>query len=484
MSADHQREHPGQRDRGPRVAAGASSGHDRGEDQRRHRRVGPEHEHARRAEDRVPDEARDRRVQAGDRGQPRQLGVRHPLRHEDRRQHQPRDEVGAQPRRRYARSTPTPGTCCRTLESRPASSPTVIRAPPPPPDDAPWRAARASPVPHEAARARRPCQAGETRPAAASVPTATGTLDSRTPLRSTLRHCERKPRVRDVLRGGGDVGRDMLAVDWAATPLGPPEGWPQSLRTAVRIVLTLALLDVDGLGPGADVLLQRRVPRATRSAPSTRGRSAGRPRGVGRDLARHRPAHRRGAGDRRRHLGRGAAAVPRAQRLPRGDLPHVLLQPAAPTTTAASPGCCASSARTPSGSSASGGWRPCATWAAIGRAATPSAETVAAAGASSRHNSLRPAVRAGLPVRRRRGDRAAGRRDRHRRRTTRRRRPSLDRGMPRSGRCRHAPGVLAGRASTGGRRAADRRVAAPAEPARRRRRSRRARRRTASWSRA
>ena len=32
--------------------------------------------------------------------------------------------------------------------------------------------------------------------------------------------------------------------------------------------------------------------------------------------------HRRG------HLGRGAAAVPRAQRLPRGDLPHVLLQPA------------------------------------------------------------------------------------------------------------------------------------------------------------
>ena len=33
-------------------------------------------------------------------------------------------------------------------------------------------------------------------------------------------------------------------------------------------------------------------------------------------------AHRRG------HLGRGAAAVPRAQRLPRGDLPHVLLQPA------------------------------------------------------------------------------------------------------------------------------------------------------------
>ena len=28
------------------------------------------------------------------------------------------------------------------------------------------------------------------------------------------------------------------AFDWAATPLGPPSEWPQSLRTAVRIVLT------------------------------------------------------------------------------------------------------------------------------------------------------------------------------------------------------------------------------------------------------
>ncbi len=52
------------------------------------------------------------------------------------------------------------------------------------------------------------------------------------------------------------------------------------------------------------------------------------PRGVGRDLARHRPAHRDRDAHRRGDLGRGAAAVPRAQRLHRGDLPHVLLQPA------------------------------------------------------------------------------------------------------------------------------------------------------------
>ncbi|MFJ9732058.1 SpoIIE family protein phosphatase [Streptomyces sp. NPDC101171] len=35
-----------------------------------------------------------------------------------------------------------------------------------------------------------------------------------------------------------EVGRDLAAVDWAATPLGPPQEWPQSLRTAVSILLS------------------------------------------------------------------------------------------------------------------------------------------------------------------------------------------------------------------------------------------------------
>jgi PAS domain S-box-containing protein len=42
----------------------------------------------------------------------------------------------------------------------------------------------------------------------------------------------------DVLRAGGEVGRDLLAVDWARTGVGPPEGWQRSLTTAVRILLT------------------------------------------------------------------------------------------------------------------------------------------------------------------------------------------------------------------------------------------------------
>ncbi|HET9125305.1 MAG TPA: SpoIIE family protein phosphatase [Solirubrobacteraceae bacterium] len=39
------------------------------------------------------------------------------------------------------------------------------------------------------------------------------------------------------LNAAGEVGRDLLAVDWQRTPLGRPEEWPASLRTIVRVVL-------------------------------------------------------------------------------------------------------------------------------------------------------------------------------------------------------------------------------------------------------
>ncbi len=41
----------------------------------------------------------------------------------------------------------------------------------------------------------------------------------------------------DFLGGGGEMGALMRAHDWQSTPLGPPESWPQSLRTAIRILL-------------------------------------------------------------------------------------------------------------------------------------------------------------------------------------------------------------------------------------------------------
>jgi PAS domain S-box-containing protein len=39
------------------------------------------------------------------------------------------------------------------------------------------------------------------------------------------------------LDGGGETGALMRAKDWSHTPLGPPERWPQSLRTAVALML-------------------------------------------------------------------------------------------------------------------------------------------------------------------------------------------------------------------------------------------------------
>src|SRR5262245_18624293 len=39
------------------------------------------------------------------------------------------------------------------------------------------------------------------------------------------------------LAGGGESGARMRAVDWSRTALGPPEHWPRSLKTIVRMVL-------------------------------------------------------------------------------------------------------------------------------------------------------------------------------------------------------------------------------------------------------
>jgi PAS domain S-box-containing protein len=41
----------------------------------------------------------------------------------------------------------------------------------------------------------------------------------------------------DFLAGGGEMGERMRALDWRKTPLGPAEGWPQSLKTIVRVML-------------------------------------------------------------------------------------------------------------------------------------------------------------------------------------------------------------------------------------------------------
>ena len=40
------------------------------------------------------------------------------------------------------------------------------------------------------------------------------------------------------LAGGGEMGARIRAADWSASPLGPPEAWPQALKTAAGIVLS------------------------------------------------------------------------------------------------------------------------------------------------------------------------------------------------------------------------------------------------------
>ena len=39
------------------------------------------------------------------------------------------------------------------------------------------------------------------------------------------------------LTGGGEMGERIRTFDWTATPLGPATSWPQSLRSAVSILL-------------------------------------------------------------------------------------------------------------------------------------------------------------------------------------------------------------------------------------------------------
>ncbi|MGZ4192007.1 MAG: GAF domain-containing protein, partial [Solirubrobacteraceae bacterium] len=55
--------------------------------------------------------------------------------------------------------------------------------------------------------------------------------------------------LREFLGQAGEVGRDLLAVDWAATPLGAIEEWPDALASVVRVLLTSRFAMWMGWGP-------------------------------------------------------------------------------------------------------------------------------------------------------------------------------------------------------------------------------------------
>jgi len=53
----------------------------------------------------------------------------------------------------------------------------------------------------------------------------------------------------DLFAGPGEMAALMRATDWSATPLGPPQTWPFSLRTIVRVLLTSRFAMWLGWGP-------------------------------------------------------------------------------------------------------------------------------------------------------------------------------------------------------------------------------------------
>jgi PAS domain S-box-containing protein len=53
----------------------------------------------------------------------------------------------------------------------------------------------------------------------------------------TRQKAERQSASLAFLDGGGEMGALMRSHDWSGSPLGPPENWPQPLRTAIRLLL-------------------------------------------------------------------------------------------------------------------------------------------------------------------------------------------------------------------------------------------------------
>ena len=135
-----------------------------------------------------------------------------------------------------------------------------------------------------------------------------------------------KPGAALAFLAGGGGWALIRAHDWSSTPLGAPENWPQSLKLAVRIMLTSRQPFWIGWGPRAHSTFTT-TPTNPSSAPGIPGRSAGPPPRCGaRSGTRSAPAPNRD-GRRHGHLCGKPAPSDGAQRLSGGDLLHLLLQP-------------------------------------------------------------------------------------------------------------------------------------------------------------
>ena len=132
--------------------------------------------------------------------------------------------------------------------------------------------------------------------------------------------------LRTAFERGGEMGRRMLELDWASTPLGPPQEWPAALQNAVATMLASRAQIVIFYGPGLLRALQRRLHRHD-GRQASRLSGPARPGDVGRGVVGAAgPVRRRGRAPTSR-TGRRPPLHARAVRLPRGDLLRHLVRP-------------------------------------------------------------------------------------------------------------------------------------------------------------
>lgn len=137
-----------------------------------------------------------------------------------------------------------------------------------------------------------------------------------------------------LFAGPGEMRARCRAFDWAATPLGPVEGWPAALRGVIRLSLESGFPMCVYAGPELVCIYNDSCIPALGSGkhPAAPGRPAwGAGRGMGPHRAGSRPRHgRRAAG------GAGGPALrDRARRTARGDVLDPRPSRRCATTTAA-----------------------------------------------------------------------------------------------------------------------------------------------------
>ena len=129
------------------------------------------------------------------------------------------------------------------------------------------------------------------------------------------------------LSGGGEMGERTRAFDWSKTPVGPVAGWPQSLKTLVRIMLDSRYAMWLGWGPDFTFFYNDAYARMTLGPkhPWALGRSA---REVWSEIwddigPRAESVVRTGQAT----WDEGLLLFLERQGFPRGDVPHLLVQP-------------------------------------------------------------------------------------------------------------------------------------------------------------